>query len=52
MNPKLIRFAVELQNGEKVEDKKQETKILNKAVKELVFFLKPAKATVQNDNSN
>lgn len=52
MNPKLIKFAVELQTGEKIEEKQDENKISSKSLSELTIFLKPAQATIRNDNIN
>lgn len=44
MNPRLVKFAVDLQNAEKVEEKK-ETFEFSKTVKFFNFF-KPAKVSV------
>lgn len=49
MNPRLVKFAVDLQNVEKNE-KKEETKYFSSPTKKFFNFLKPAKVTVVVDN--
>ena len=46
MNPALIKFAVELQNGEKIEKKEETIKFKNNGGKRFFNLLKLAKVTV------
>ena len=50
MNPRLVKFAVDLQNVEKNEHK-EETKYFSSSDKKFFNFLKPAKVTVVVDNN-
>lgn len=49
MNPRLVKFAVDLQNVEKNEQK-EETKHFSSSKGSFFNFLKPAKVTVVVDN--
>ncbi len=46
MNPRLIKFAVELQNGEQIEKKEKNIYFNNGGGKKFFNFLKEAKVTV------
>ncbi len=46
MNPRLVKFAVELQNGEKVEKEQETINFKNGGEKKFFNFLEPAKVTV------
>ena len=49
MNPRLVKFAVDLQNVEKNEQK-EEAKYFSSLESKFFNFLKPAKVTVVVDN--
>ena len=49
MNPRLIKFAVELQNSEKIEVKKKKIKFLCLDYKPFFKILKPEKVTIISD---
>ena len=51
MNPMLVKFAVDLQNVEKNEQK-EETKYFDSPVKKFFNFLKPAKVSVVVNENN
>ncbi len=46
MNPRLVKFAVELQNPKKEEEKENFKNFKNNGGKRFFNFLKPAKVTV------
>ena len=46
MNPRLIKFAVELQNPDKKEENEEHINFKNVGDKKFFNFLKPAKVTV------
>ena len=46
MNPRLVKFAVELQNPKKDEEKENFKNFKNNGGKRFFNFLKPAKVTV------
>lgn len=46
MNPRLIKFAVELQNAGKIEKEEKDINFKNGGRKNFFNFLKPAKVTV------
>lgn len=46
MNPRLIKFAVELQNSEKVEKEEEKSNFKNNDGKRFFAFFKLAKVTV------
>lgn len=49
MNPRLVKFAVELQNAEKTEKNYKYVQIKYGSVKNFFNILKPAKVTVPVD---
>ncbi len=51
MNPRLVKFAVELQNGEKIENTKKNINFRNGGGRRLFDLFKLAKITVPIDRN-